>query len=306
MEHTPEEIGRMMDALDLWKVLTPFNWAIRPRGTVFPYFCTLLLDSRPAVRARLLMLEGWQTFHDYIRTRLDRFFGFYLTPMEMPHFELVVAASGETKVFRHDPGYMPRELTDGERELVAKVMWEAYGVMLRIEGDRKLPMTYADEQAMFSRLEGADGVWTDSPLAIPRPADTVERISFPKADIDKAKDLPFANGEAIEVDFRMLTNVMTQEKRPRSVYALVVVDGATGERLVCDKASVGPDGGLKALWEAMPARLLKHIIARGRFPGEIRLVSGRVFRMLRPLTVQIPFRLSLHDRLPHLEEANEV
>lgn len=293
----------MMDALGLWKTLMPFNWAIRPKGVVFPYFCTLLGDASPSVRIRFLLLEGWQTFHDYIRTRMDRFYGFYSTPMELAHFELVVLATGEVRVFRHDPGYVPRDLVEAERPLVAKMLWESYGVMMRIESDRKLALSFADDHAMFSRLEGADGVWSDSPLAISKPERYVERIEFPKADIEKAKDLSFVREEAIEVDFRLLPNVMTQEQRPRSAYALVIVDGATGGLIVCDKASVGPDGGLKALWESMPARLLKHIIARGRFPGEIRLVSGRVFRMLRPLTVQIPFRLSLHDRLPQIEAA---
>lgn len=303
---TPEEIGRMMDALGVWDELLPFNWAVRPKGTVFPYFCTLLKGDRAEVKIRFLMLEGWQTFHDYIHTRLDRFFGVYSTPMELPHFELVVLATGGLKVFRHDAGYIPRELTESERTLAAKIMWESYGIMMRIESDRKLALTFAGENAMFSRVEGPDGSWSDSPLAVSRPERYVERISFPKADVEKAKDLPFAQDEAIEVDFRLLPGVMTTEPRPRCAYALVVTDAATGECLINEKASVGRDGGLKALWESMPARLLKHILTRGRFPGEIKLVSGRVFRMIRPLCVQIPFKLSLHDRLPHLEEALKV
>ena len=56
----------------------------------------------------------------------------------------------------------------------------------------------------------------------------------------------------------------------------------------------------------MPPRLLKNLIARGRIPGNIRLLSGRVFRMLRPLCVEIPFKISLHDSLPRLEQALKV
>ena len=41
----------------------------------------------------------------------------------------------------------------------------------------------------------------------------------------------------------------------------------------------------------------------GRVPGEICLVSGRVFRMLRALCVELPFKLSLHDSLPALDAA---
>jgi hypothetical protein len=53
----------------------------------------------------------------------------------------------------------------------------------------------------------------------------------------------------------------------------------------------------------MPRRVLANIIAKGRVPGEIKVVSGRVFRLMRPLCMDLPFRLSLHDRLPRLEAA---
>ena len=38
----PVEIGRKMDCLGLWKSVMPYNWAVKPRGTVFPYFCTVV------------------------------------------------------------------------------------------------------------------------------------------------------------------------------------------------------------------------------------------------------------------------
>ena len=299
----PLEIGRMMDALDAWEGALPSNWAVRPKGTVFPYFCSVMKGDGTRVKVRFLMLEGWQTFHDFVRTRQDRFFGFYSTPMELPHYELVAFPDGVVNVFRHDPGYVPRQLRPEEEGLVAKILWESYGVLMRIESEPRLALRYADSNAMFSRHETAPGEWADAPLPIAAPAVYVERISFPKDDIARAKDLPFATDEAWEVDFRFLPSLVTQEPRPRCAYALVAVDAKTGERIVSDRVSVSRDGGLKALWESMPSRLLKHILARGRFPGEIRLVSGRVFRMVRPLCQQIPFKLSMHDSLPRLEAA---
>ena len=41
-----EELGRKLDALDLWDAAMPFNWVVKPSGVVFPYFCTLLKDCR--------------------------------------------------------------------------------------------------------------------------------------------------------------------------------------------------------------------------------------------------------------------
>lgn len=300
---TPEELGRKIDALGLWDAVKPFNWVEKPRGTAFPYFCTLLGGDCKPVKVRLLMIEGWQTFHDYVRTRVDRNYGFYTTPMELPHFELVVATNGEVMLFRHDPGYMPRALTANERTLVSRLLWETYGVMMRVEGDRQLPLRFASEKSMFARVETASGAWTDEPLEIPSPHPYVEKVSFPKALLEKAKDTPLAEKEAIELDFRLLPNVMTKEERPRCAYQLTAIDAATGARVISDRTSVTPDGGLKSLWEGMPPRVLMRLVERGRIPGEIKVLSGRVFRLLRPLCVEIPFRLSLHDALPHLEEA---
>lgn len=303
IERSPEEVARKLNALGLWEALLPYNWAVKPKGTALPYFCTVLQSGGAPVAVRFLMIEGWQTFHDYIRTRVDSNYGFYSTPMEMPHFELVAMVDGSVHLCRDDPGYVPRALTPQEGELVAKILWETYGIMMRIEADSRLPLKYSGERAMFARVETSPGEWADQPLAIPAPPPHVEKVSFPKALVAKAKDLPFAQGEAIELDFRLQPTLMTNEPRPRCAYLLAAVDSATGERVVWDRVSVAPEGGLKALWEGMPARALARLVERGRIPGEIKVASSRVFRLLRSLCIELPFKLSLHDSLSALESA---
>ena len=301
MDRTPEEIGAKMDALGLWKLLEPYNFAVKPKGTVFPYFCTVLKGERKPVKARFLMLEGWQTLHDFVRTRIDRNFGFYSTPVEMPHFELVVLEDGQMRLFRHDTGYMPFEAKDAQRDLAARILWEAYGVMLRVESDRKLPLKFSDEKAIFARVEIAAGQWEDRPLEIPDPPPHTEKVSFPKADIKSAQDLPFVKEDMLDLDFGLLPNVMTKEPRPRCVYELKAVDPKTGGTAIASRVSVHPEAGLKGMWESMPVQVLREFIRRGKVPGELRTRSGRVFRLLRPLCMELPFKLSLHDRLQSLE-----
>lgn len=296
-----EDLGRKLDALGLWDAAMPFNWVVKPSGVVFPYFCTLLKGDGTAVKIRFLMLEGWQTFHDYIRTRIDRNFGCYLTPMEMPHFELVIASSGEAMVFRHDPGYMPRALDERERSLCSKILWEAYGVMMRIESDKKLPLRFATEKSMFARVENSSGEWSDAPMSIPEPRPYVEEVSFPKALVSKAKDLPQDSSLSVAVDFRLLPNVMTKETRPRCAYQLVAVDMATGVRIIKDKTSVSPEGGLKAMWQSMPSRVLAGFVEYGRIPGCVKVSSGRVFRFLRSLCLEIPIKLTLQDKIDGID-----
>ena len=287
-----------MDGLGLWDAVARSNWAVCPKGTVFPYFCSVMKEENSLVKVRFFMVEGWQTFHDYIRTQVDNSFGFYSTPMEIAHFELVLFGTGAVRLFRHDPCYMPRVANEAERALCAKILWECYGVMMRIEADERLPLRFASEKAMFARVEDASGAWSDAALPIPTPRPHVESVSFAKADLAKAKDLPFSSDDRIAVDFALALGLATSEARPRCVYRLVAVDCTTGERFVSETSSPSPDGGLKAMWEGVAPRLLKHLLARGRIPGEIQVRSQRLFRMLRPLCLDIPFRLSLHDDLP--------
>ena len=300
---TVEEIGRRIDGLGLWEAVFPYHWAIKPRGTVLPYFFAAVKGDRPGVKVRLLLLEGWQTFHDFIRTSVDHNFGWYSSPMEFPHYELVFLADGSTVLFRHDTGYMPVPADERGRALSERMLWEVFGVMMRIESDRKLPLKYAAEKAVFARVEDHKGNWTDEPLSIPDPRPHVETISFPKDDIKKAKDLPFAREESLEADFRIAPGLMTKEPRPRYAFVLAGVDGSNGERVFWDRVSMNPEEGLRGLWESMPRRVLSHIVARGRVPGELKVVSGRVFRLMRPLCMDLPFKLSLHDSLPRLESA---
>ena len=302
MERTVEEIASKMDGLGLWETIAPYNWAVCPKGTVFPYFCTAIPEKGSPVKVRFFMIEGWQTLHDFVRTRADPSFGFYSTPMEMSHFELVVVQSGEARLFRHDPCYLPRPADERERALCAKMLWESYGFMLRLESDRSLPMRYASEKAMFARVEGADGKWSDEALAIPDPRPHVEQITFAKADLAKAKDLPFANEEKIAVDFAILPGLSTKEPRSRCAYRLLAFDMAAKQPIVSDIVSPAPDGGLRQLWEGVAPRLLKHLLARGKVPGEMLVRSQRLFRMLRPLCLDLPLKLSLRDSIPELDQ----
>lgn len=296
-EMDPIVVAKKMDGLGLWSALTPYNFAIKPKGTVLPYFCSVIPEDSKPVKVRFLMLEGWQTLHDFIRIRVDRNFGFHSSPIEFPHYELVILQSGEIHLFRHDTGYMPIPVNEKQGALVARILWEAYGVMLRLESEPKLPLSFISERAIFARVELKDGVWEDRPLAIPDPAPHIEKVSFAKEDLKRAKDIPFVAEDVLHVDFRLRSEIMTKEPRPRCVYQLIGYD-PKGKRDIFDlRASVNPEHGLKGLWEAMPGQMLKALIEIGRLPGQIKVSSGRVFRMLRPLCIEIPFKLSLHDKL---------
>ena len=65
----------------------------------------------------------------------------------------------------------------------------------------------------------------------------------------------------------------------------------------------GKENGLKRLWEGHAQRLLDAVVAWGRVPGEVHVRSGRMMRFLRPLGLQLPFKLVQHAKLPALDAA---
>lgn len=299
---TAAEIGRRMDDLGLWAELEPYHWALKPHGTALPYFCVIINGGEGPVKARVLLLEGWQTFQDFVHTRLDHDFGFYTSPMEFPHYELIVLTNGDAPVlFRHDAGYEPIPPSEAGVKVCERMLWEVFGVMMRMETDRKLAMKYASEGAVFARVEGADGTWRDEPMPIPPARPHVERISFPKTDLVRAKDLPFMQDEAIELDFRLIPGIGTKDKRPRCIYIFVALNATNAEVVFAQSLTIGPDLNLQELWEAVPRQVLKELLRIGRVPGEIKLPNQRMFRLMRPLCMHLPVKLSLHDSLPHLE-----
>lgn len=300
---TIEEVGAKLNALDVWPLAFPCHWAIKPRGSAFPYFCCTAKGDQPALKVRVLLLEGWQTFHDYLRTNLDPDFGFYLSPMEFPHFEFLVLRDGGVRLCRYDPGLMPHFANESERAFCATMLWECYGIMLRLESDPKLPQTFADEKAVFARVQAADGSWHDAPLVIPPPRPHVEKVAFAKKDLAVAKDLPLRADEVIELDVQLVKGMSTQESRPKLVYLLAAVDAKTGAVVFRDRTAIRDDTGLRGLWEGMSPRVLEHFLERKAIPGEIRVMSGRVFRMLRPLGLELPFKLVKVAELPHFPAA---
>ena len=88
-----------------------------------------------------------------------------------------------------------------------------------------------------------------------------------------------------------------------NLMAAMGIDAATGAKVIDSRVSMHPEAGLKGLWESMPVQVMNELVRLGKVPGEIRLCSGRVFRLLRPMCLDLPFKLVLRDSLPQLDKA---
>lgn len=297
------EIGKKIGSLDLLHVMAAYNWALKPYGSVFPYFCIVTLQDKGYVRARISFLEGWQTMHDYVRMRFEPDFGYYVSQTELPQFEVAYLRTGKIVATRHDPGYLPWYLTPRQEELVRRMLWETYGVMLRIENDRSLVLKHADERALFARVETSPGVWQDAPMTIPEPPPYEERVPVPPDLLKRAQGLPVDRNWRVAVDLRYLSDNLSKDMPPRVCYAIRAVDLDEKTRLIDDGTFVDTlNGGLKTIWLDAPVRILERLAERERLPGEIRVVSARLFRFLRPLFLELPVKLSKRKSIPILEE----
>ncbi len=303
----PYETTRAIAALDPWERAAKHNWALVPQTSAEPFVVTAV-DERKGegpVAGRLLLFPGFATFRDFVITRQVRDFGVATGPVDFRHYEAVGLKNGDVEIFSYEPGFVPLPPSPEERRLLAQLLQECYGLLLRLEENPDLPLAYMDKKAMFARKEVVEGVWVDGPFLLPQEAaQQTEQVALSRGACAKAKELPVFPKEAWEVDFVLVPAYHTPGPRPRFLYLLAAVDAATGGRMAWERLSVdGKADGLKRLWEGHAQRLLDAMVAHGRVPGELHVRSGRMMRFLRPLGLQLPFKLVQHAKLPALDAA---
>ena len=306
-----DEIAQAIAALNLWERVSAHNWALVPQTSELPYLVMAMPEKngKSPVLGRLHLFPGFVPFRDFMLSRRVTDFGVGMSPLDFEHFELVSAKGGITELLSYEPGFVPRGLTAPEREFLTPLLYECYGLMMRLEENPDLPLAYVKENALFARKEISENVWIDGPLKLPdeRQNPYTEQVSLSKAKCAAAAKLPTAAAEKWELDFVMVPAYQTREKHSRFLYVLAAVDSATGERRVWEKMSVdGKPGGLKRMWEAHAQRVLDRILVEGRIPGALHVRSPRMARFLRPLGMQLPFKLVQFAKLPALEATLEL
>ena len=304
-EYSLEEDARAIVALDVWKKASKYNWALVPQTSEQPVVVHIEEKKDGPVAGRLFFLPGFAAYRDFALLAHTPDAGLALSLIDVTHWELVGLNDGGYELHSFRTGYVPHLAAEEERIFLAPLVHECRGLLMRFEEDPELPVKYSDKQALFARIEGLDGKWRDGPVPTPKdpPLSHGERITLGKKECDEAVRLPFAEGESWEVDFYGVPACRTEEPHPRIMYLFAAVDAQTGERCLWSRMSVSKtgSGGLKPLWESLAQRLLLAVIKRGRIPGAVNVRSGRMARFLRPLGLQIPFRLVQHAKLPMLD-----
>ncbi|MCQ2389359.1 MAG: hypothetical protein MJ138_06570 [Kiritimatiellae bacterium] len=297
------EIAQAIARLGLWKKVAGKVWAVTLETETLPFLVTAAQESgKNPIAGRLLVFRGFDAFRDFRIFTQNPNLGVAMSPIDFEHWEVVGLASGGAELYAFAPGFVPVPPPPGDAAFLAPVLYESYGILMRLEEEPDLPLEFKDEASLFARREGLDGKWRDAPLKAPGLPHVlyVERVALAKADCEAAAKLQLAKDETWEIDFLQSAVFRTTEARPRILYLFAGVDAATGRRVLWDRMGVG-SGGLKGMWESLATRLLKAFLASGRVPGAIHVRTPRLARFVRPLGLQIPFKMVQHAKLPTLD-----
>ena len=307
-----DEDAKAIVALNAWKKAATDNWALVPQTSEEPIVVHADAKAEGPVAGRLVFFPGFAAYRDFALLLQAPDMGLALSPLDVTHWELVGLTDGRHELHSFRTGFVPHLADRDERTFLAPLVHECLGLLMRFEENTELPAKYAADQALFGRKEGLDGKWRDGPVPLPKemPVPREERISLGKRECAAAVRLPFDESESWEVDFFGVPACRTDDPQPRIMYLFAAVDAQTGERRVWDRMSVPKNVGtaatadvLKPMWESLAQRLLVAILKRGRIPGAVNVRSGRMARFLRPLGLQIPFRLVQHAKLLALDTA---
>ena len=292
--------------LNAWKKVAAYNWIIESQTCADPVIAHVEVGAEAPVAGRLMLFPGFAAYRDYALLKQAPDAGLAISPLDVLHWELIGLKSGAAELQSFVPGYAPHlVVAEDERALLSPILRECRGVMMRVEENSDLPASFAKENSLFARREGLDGKWRDAPYPVPKepPILREERIALGRNECMAATHLPFIPDDVWEVDFVCAPMCRTDEPRPRLMYLLAGIDVRTRIRRVWDRISVSPtsENGLKEIWESLAGRLLKAMLKAGRVPGAVSVRSSRMVRFLRPLGLQIPFRLVQHSKLLALD-----
>ena len=304
-----DEVAKAIAALKVWKKASKYNWALVSELFDKPLIAAVNPTPQGPIVGRLLLFNGFVAHRDFLIFRQNPDLSFATSPIDFDHYEVIGLKDGSAEIYDYRPGFIPVHPDAETRALLVPVIYECYGLMLRIDEDPELPALYMKDKALFSRREGLDGKWHDAPLRPPN-LDTVtwtERVGLDRVKCAQAVRLNMEPEEAWEADFTQMPLYRTDDHQARMMFLFAAVDAKTGERRVWQKLAVDPsiprNGTLdvmKSLWESLAAHVLDGVIRRGKVPGAIHVRNQRMMRFLRPLGLQLPFKIVLHREMPQL------
>jgi hypothetical protein len=203
------------------------------------------------------------------------------------------------------PGYAPYFITADEARFIEVALEQLLDVAPRVQADPEL-LDQEDKSDYLVRVpkhEGDEFVWRDEIMRIPPPPPREVAIVMDRQLLSAAKKLPKARYE-IEADF-FLTPMLIGERgeRPRFGYTLLLVEASRGMIVGAEVLEPVPD--LETMWGELAVTTLNQLVRLRALPGAIKVGSGLLYDMLKPLTDELKIKLKITNNLPHVDAARD-
>jgi len=316
-------LAERLDHLDPWQWMSVADcFGMLLPGQAEPCFVVFGGQSKAFRSVRFLL--GWKAFYDLVTRLADPAKQIPTWLLEIRMVELLFVSDDllfdyekkflgafkrktdttcGTPVFRSIiPGYHPWLPDKSERDLLETMLYQAYGMAMRVESDGMLLKSRFPREILM-RKQDAQGVWQDLWSPVKEVGDEEIEVRIESKRLEAIREKPLRPGTVqLDLIFTPLT-IRPDGERPQTAYVLLAVDAKTGLILAGDLFQA--TGGVAQMWAQIPERLLEIFEKLGGCPETIEINCDRMANLLRPLGEFLPFKMVRRERLAMLEKARE-
>ncbi len=316
-------MAERLDQLDPWQWMGVADcFGIEVPGWDEPCFVVFGGQSKSFRNVRFLL--GWKAFYDLVTRLADATKQVPTWLLEIRMIELLFVsadllfeheqallkilkrpadAACATPVFRSIiPGYHPWLPEERERDLLEAVLYQAYGMAMRVEADGQLLKARFPREILMRRAD-AHGVWSDTWSPVKEVGDEEVEVRIESKRLQTIRALPL-KPVTMQLDLLFTPlQIMPDGQRPQTAYVLLAVDAQSGFILAGELLQATE--GIAHMWAQIPERLLEIFDRLGGCPAMIEISTDRMANLLRPLGEFLPFKMVRRERLAMLEDARE-
>lgn len=316
-------MAERLDQLDPWQWMGVADcFGIEVPGWDEP--CFVVFGGQPKSFRNVRFLLGWKAFYDLVTRLADPAKQVPTWLLEIRMVELLFVsgdllfeheqkllktlkrqadATCATPVFRSIiPGYHPWLPEERERDLLEAVLYQTFGMAMRVEEDSLLLKNRFPREILM-RKPDAQGGWKDAWSPVKEVGDEEVEVRIESKRLQAIRALPL-KPVTMQLDL-LFTPLQIQPagQRPQTAYVLLAVDAESGFILAGDLLHATE--GIAHMWAQIPERLLEIFDRLGGCPARIEIATDRMANLLRPLGEFLPFKMVRRENLALLEAARQ-
>ncbi len=312
--------GRL-DQLDPWQWMGVADcFGIEVPGLDEP--CFVIFGGQSKTFRTIRFLLGWKAFYDLVTRLADPAKQVPTWLLEIRMIELLFVsedllfeheqallkglkrkadATCATPVFRSIiPGYHPWLPDERESALLETVLYQAFGMAMRVEADGLLLKNRFPREILMRKTD-VKGVWHDAWSPVKEVGDEEVEVKIESKRLQAIRSIPLKPVTMqLDLVFTPL-QILPEGQRPQTAYVLLAVDAQSGLIIAGDLLQATE--GIAHMWAQIPERLLELFERLGGCPATIEIASDRMANLLRPLGEFLPFKMVRREQLAMLDSA---